>query len=268
MSVIDDYIDEANKAVKSGDSSRIDSLASEIVSAFHSEIPNIAYYRGQQSSFSGSSSLQSSADLRKLIGKLRVLREKRDNNLYGSYGLESFTDSIRQLEDALSNGLEGEEREELYRRIDYIFANTLHAYTSGLCGWMNSPGKTPSDEQTRLRIEKLRYYRDEELRKIRLAELQAGNVYMTQNNSQSQSIDVDIDIRAAFENVDKLPEGSLSDEDKTLLKGMLGDLDTKDDKRHKDKLHKLLNWLSDKGADVFIAAMPYIFEVIKKHMGM
>ena len=55
-------------------------------------------------------------------------------------------------------------------------------------------------------------------------------------------------------------DAHLSDDEKTLLKGMMGDLNTKDKSKRGSKLDKLLSWLAGKGTDVFIAAMPYIVQ--------
>ncbi len=63
-----------------------------------------------------------------------------------------------------------------------------------------------------------------------------------------------------------MPETTLSDDEKTLLKGMMGDLNTKDKSKRGSKLDKLLSWLAGKGTDVFIAAMPYIVQLIKSQL--
>lgn len=44
---------------------------------------------------------------------------------------------------------------------------------------------------------------------------------------------------------------------------MIDDLNTKDKSKRDSKLGKLQSWLADKGTDVFIAAMPYIVQLIK-----
>ena len=261
MSVIDDYIIKANKAIKSKDPVEIDSVAREIVSAFHAEIPNIAYYRGQRISGDGSSSRHSSSDLKKLIGKLRVLRERRDDELYGPLGLSAITNSIRQLEDALASGMDAEALSALYNRIDHLYANTLDAYVDGLCGWGYEDDE-PCDDQTLLRIQKLRHYRDAELRKLRIAESSSANVSVSQETNQTQGTSIVIGITSTFEQIDQLPEETLSEEDRTTLKGMLGDLSTKDDKKRESKAKKLLHWLGDKGIDVAIAVLPYVAKAI------
>ena len=75
-----------------------------------------------------------------------------------------------------------------------------------------------------------------------------------------------VTVETTFEQIDKLPETTLSDDDKTLLKGMIGDLNTKDQSKRDSKLSKLQSWLAGKGTDVFIAAMPYIVQLIKSQL--
>ena len=47
---------------------------------------------------------------------------------------------------------------------------------------------------------------------------------------------------------------------------MIGDLNTKDKSKRDNKLGKLLGWLAGKGTDVFIAAMPYIVQLLKSQL--
>lgn len=261
MSVIDDYIIRAHKAIKSRGQSEIDSVAREIVSAFNAEIPNISHYRGARIYGDGSSSRHTASDLNKLIGKLRVLREKKDNELYGPYGLSAVTDSIRELEDALASDMGVQELRALYNRIDHIYANTIDAYVDGLCGWYSLENE-PSDDQTTLRIQKLRHYRDDEFRKLKIAESKPASFSISQEAKQVQSTSVAIDITVAFERIDKLLDESLSEDDKTVLKGMLADLSTKNEEKRESKIQKLLHWLGDRGIDVAIAVLPYAAKAI------
>ena len=70
----------------------------------------------------------------------------------------------------------------------------------------------------------------------------------------------------AIEHIDNLPDSSLTEDEKTLLKGMMADLQTKDAEKREGKLQKILGWLADKGTDVFIAAMPYIVQAVQSQM--
>lgn len=267
MSIEDEYIEKALKAIRSGDSAKIDTTAREIVGAFSSVIPHLANYRGSRLVGSGPDR-HTQNDLRKLIGKLKVLREERDRNLYGPYGLETICEHINFLEDALASGVEGNELSKAYARIDSIYFDEYDSYSRGLSCDAYSTCK-PCDDQTILRIEKLRHIRDKEMRQLRIAENPKTYVDMRQETTNSNSLEssVIVDIANTISQIDSLPESSLSDNDKTLLKGMVADLAEKDGKKRETKLKKLLGWLSTKGTDVFIVVMPYILKLIESQMG-
>lgn len=262
MNELDNYIRRASETLRGGDNSAIDSLAREIVSAFNAEIPNLSHYRGAR--LADGDNRHTAADLRKLIGKLRVLQDRKDRELYGPYGLETITSHVHLLERATEDGLEGETLKAIYEKIDSIYANRYDSYVDGLSGYCYREYE-PCPQQTELRIEKLKVIRDEEIRKLKIADARAASVSMVQNASASAEANVQVTVETTFEQIDKLPETTLSDDDKTLLKGMIGDLNTKDKSKRDSKLGKLQSWLADKGTDVFIAAMPYIVELIKSH---
>ena len=260
MSELDNYICSASETLHDGDGSAIDALAREIVSAFNAEIPNLSHYRGTR--MTGGDNRHTAADLQKLIGKLRVLRDGQDQALYGPYGLETITSHIHLLERATEDGIEGGDLRAVYEKIDSMYANRYDFYIDGLSGYGCREYELCS-QQTEIRIEKLKVIRDEEFRKLKIAEARATSASMVLNASASAAANVQVTVEATFEQIDKLPETTLSDDDKTLLKGMIGDLNTKDKSKRDSKLGKLQSWLADKGTDVFIAAMPYVVQLIK-----
>lgn len=262
MSATDDYLMRIGKALAKNEASEISDLVLELFVFLNDGVTSISQsQRNQIDTFSNG--------LEQMRAKLLARQEAQDKETYGLYGLAAITDSIHQLECALGSGLSDDELEKLYDRIDYIYANTLNMYTDGLCGWLYNDDK-PSDEQTRLRIEKLRFYRDEEYRKLKLAEAQKTSVNVAQatNNANTLETNIAIDIANTIEQIDALPESSLGEADKILLKGMIADLTDKNTSKRESKLQKLMNWLSNKGTDVFIAAMPYIVEIICNQMGL
>lgn len=260
MSATDDYLMRIGKALADDDATEISNLVLELYMFLNDGVTSITRFQRNQID-------TSSSGLRQMRAKLLSRREAQDSNVYGRYGLSAFTDSIHQLEDALGSGWSDDDLKKLYDRIDHLYANTLHMYVDGLCGWQYNDDK-PSDEQTHLRIEKLRYYRDEEFRKLKLAEAQKASLSMMQSTQATLQANITVDISTTVEQIDALPETSLSDDDKTLLKGMIADLTDKDKQKRETKLQKLMGWLSDKGTDVFIAAMPYIVQIIKTQMGV
>lgn len=257
MTAVDDYIKRISTTLAGGDTSATNLLSKEIVSAFHATIPNISHYRG-----SNPTGLHTADNLKQLRGMLIVLRDQEDNKLYGSYGLSTVTDAIRELETSMIDEWPSDAVEALYDKLDNTFANSVEAYTVGLCGYYSD--MNPCDAQTELRISKLKEYRDQEVRKQRVAEAQSTSVSM--NQEMSNNIAVELNILQVTERVDALSPEVLDDEEKNILQGMLASLaqSVKSDKGEAEsKLQKLLKWLADKGVDVAIAVLPYIAQVIQ-----
>lgn len=268
MTIIDDYLKKANQALQSGNAQQIDTIAKEIVSVFYSEIPNIAHYRGTRIS-SEQSNKHSANDLSKLVGILRVLQENKDKELYGQYGLESVTDSIRELENALYEQYSNEQLDELFHRVDYVYANKVPVYTQGLCGWSWSVEKTPCREQAMLRIQKLRNYRDEQMREMRIATSGGQNITMSQSQ-ETTAIATSLAIAGlveVYERIDEIPDEKLSEEEKNQFKVLLTNLEQTVTKNKKDKYNiakKALGFIADKGLDAFIAAAPYLWNLLQR----
>lgn len=271
MTMIDEYITKGNRVINNGDEAAIDSVAREIISVFSTEIPNLAHYRGARISADASNSEKHTAsDLKKLIGKLRVLQEKKDETLYANLGLASLTDSIRMLENAVAENQNEEQLDKLFKLIDPIYANRYKFYVIDLCGYNYSDEK-PSITQAELRIRKLRDFRDQELRDLRLAEAKAASIELNQNqqaNATATAISVaTTNLFETYEAIDAISGDELSDEDKEKLKGLLASFGQsaskgKDDK--KGKLTKVLEFIADKGTDVFIAAAPYLWGALQQ----
>ena len=264
MAVLDEYILRAARLLRSDSSENADDLCREIIDVFKLDYTNPESFRFINSS---SSFRYSSSDLRTIVQMLRLERENQDEERYSSKCCHAMTEHIRRLEQALEEGLQGEPLKAVYDSVDYVYANAkgYDSYTDGLASYGFSRNDF-NDEQTQLRVDKLKHFRDEELRKLKIAEAQAASVSMVQNASASAAANVQVTVETTFEQIDKLPETTLSDDDKTLLKGMIGDLNTKDQSKRDSKLSKLQSWLADKGTDVFIAAMPYIVQLIKSQL--
>ena len=86
-------------------------------------------------------------------------------------------------------------------------------------------------------------------------------ISLTQVQNQATIVHVDFDL--TISTIEKLPETSLSQEDKEILLGKLTSLKGCPDKKTKwDKCKGILKWLADKGVDVAIAVLPYIINVL------
>lgn len=263
MAVLDEYILRAARLLSGAADEDVDALCREIMQVFDLDCTNpeaLKYI------YSSSSFRYSKSDLGMILQKLRLKREDSDDKAFGAAFCATITQHIRRLEQALEEGVKDDELKAVYDSIDYVYANArgYGSYTDGLASYSygSSNRNDFNDEQTQLRIDKLKHFRDEELRKLKIAEAQGASVSLT----ASATSNVQVTLEATFEQIDKLPETTLSDDEKTLLKGMIGDLNTKDKSKRGSKLDKLLSWLAGKGTDVFIAAMPYIVQLIKSQL--
>ena len=271
MSTLDDYISRAARMLRrdaTGLQTResVDQLCREIQNVFET-----GYIPAEMYSTLNSSQpfFYSEIDLTRILSILRDKRDELDRQLYGEYGLATVTEHIRLLERAADDGIDSDDLVTLYKRVDSIYANhpDSHSYIDGLSGYFGD--YRPCDEQTILRIEKLKLFRDEQIRRLKATESQSTSFNMVQSSNQNTSAsmtnNVQISIETTFQQIDDIPDETLSDEEKTMLKGMIGDLNTNDKAKRDGKLSKLLTWLGTRGVDVFIAAMPYIVQLIQSH---
>ena len=103
------------------------------MSVFNAEIPNLSHYRGAR--ITGGDNRHAATDLRKLVGKLRVLRDRKDQELYGPYGWEKMTSYVHLLERAREDGVGDEDLRAVYEKIDSIYVNHYDFYVDGLSGY-------------------------------------------------------------------------------------------------------------------------------------
>lgn len=87
-------------------------------------------------------------------------------------------------------------------------------------------------------------------------------ISLTQVQNQTTNIQIDFDITVSA--VEKIPDSSLSQEDKDALLGKLASLKGCSDKKTRwDKCKGILKWLADKSADAAIAVLPYLVSILK-----
>lgn len=259
MAVLDEYIMRAARLLRDDADESVDALCREIMDVFDLDYINPKLIACINSS---DPFLYSNADLKIILQKLRLKRDEQDETLFGSACCSTITQHIRRLEQALEEGRQGNEAKAVYDSVDYVYANAkgYESYTDGLVGY-GASGVDFSEEQTCLRIDKLKHFRDEEMRNTRAAEAQGATYNLSANSIAAATSAVEISLEIINERIDEIAEDDLTDEEKTLFKGLLADLSTKDDWKRKEKLQKLIHWLGDKGPDIFIAALPYIAKV-------
>lgn len=258
MAVLDEYILRAARLLSDAADEDVDALCREIMQVFDLDYtnPEALKYINSSSSFRYSKS-----DLGMILQKLRLKREDSDDKAFGAAFCATITQHIRRLEQALEEGVK-DELKAVYDSIDHVYANEqgYESYVDGLVAY-GAIGTDLSEEQTRLRIDKLKHFRDEKMMSVRIAEAKGATYNLSANSTAAASSTVEISLEIINERIDEIADDDLADEDKTQLKGLLADLSTKNDHKRKEKLQKLIHWLGDKGPDIFIAVLPYIAKV-------
>lgn len=259
MAVLDEYILQAARLLSGDADEDVDALCREIMQVFDLDYTNPEAFAYINSS---SSFRYSKSDLGTILQKLRLKREDSDDKAFGAAFCATITQHIRRLEQALEGGVKGDELKAVYDSIDYVYANEqgYESYTDGLVSYGFS-GTDLSEEQTRLRIDKLKHFRDEKMMSVRIAEAQGATYNLSANSAAASSSTVEISLEIINERIDEIVDDDLTDEEKTQLKGLLADLSTKNAQKRKEKLKNLIHWLGDKGPDIFIAVLPYIAKV-------
>lgn len=259
MAILDEYILRAARLLSGTADEDVDALCREIMQVFDLDYtnPEALKYINSSSSFRYSKS-----DLGMILQKLRLRREDSDDKAFGAAFCATITQHIRRLEQALEEGVKDDELKAVYASIDHVYANEqgYESYTDGLVVY-GAIGTDLSEEQTRLRIDKLKHFRDEKMMSARIAEAQGATYNLSANSTAVASSTVEISLEIINERIDEITDDDLTDEDKTQLKGLLAELSTKNGQKRKEKLKNLIHWLGDKGPDIFIAVLPYIAKV-------
>ena len=259
MAILDEYILRAARLLSGTADEDVDALCREIMQVFDLDYtnPEALKYINSSSSFRYSKS-----DLGMILQKLRLRREDSDDKAFVAAFCATITQHIRRLEQALEEGVKDDELKAVYASIDHVYANEqgYESYTDGLVVY-DAIGTDLSEEQTRLRIDKLKHFRDEKMMSVRIAEAQGATYNLSANSTAVASSTVEISLEIINKRIDEITDDDLTDEDKTQLKGLLAELSTKNGQKRKEKLKNLIHWLGDKGPDIFIAVLPYIAKV-------
>lgn len=254
---VDSYIERCSEVINRGDNLESDELAKEVIVAFTPSIPHISSYRGMTMSSHGPHTIN---DLVKLRGKLRVYRDEQDLAQYGSTGCATLTADIHELQKTLEEWTSINEVDEIFELIDDARANEIKDYVVGLSGYCGEELREQNVKlQIKKRIRKLEAYRDQQLYPQSSA---APSVNVIQNTNNAVSISVVLS--QTIDNINNLPDKSLSTQEKTELKKMLNELSGANRKEVSKKSSRILAWLSDKGVDVVLATLPYIVQLLQQ----
>jgi hypothetical protein len=91
-----------------------------------------------------------------------------------------------------------------------------------------------------------------------------GGVTVSQHVNQDVNATVVVTLDQTINNIQKIPEAILSEEEKETLLGKITAISAeKDSKKRWEKVSSALKWIADKGIQVGIAALPYIAKALE-----
>lgn len=168
---------------------------------------------------------------------------------------DSFNNSTKEI------------RYQFVVKIVGIYSDEIKNITEGLAAYAYG------SEDYALDIEKIKAklinYKDnleleEQRRKdeLELARLKQGNINLSANATNSNNININITLEQAIENINQIPDDVMTKDEKDDLEDKLSGIDAavKSGKKEKakEKIGAVLKFLLDKGADAFIAMLPYL----------
>lgn len=197
--------------------------------------------------------------------------------------IEFIDNYIKKCEDILTNGNK-EQKAEIFNQIISTFSSEIENIKLGFFLESTFRGNdhsvSTSIDQDLLTLEKkiillkLNLLEEEKMKEyeLKLANINSVNIsynspLSTVTNTNTNTNNVSVDIKIITEQIDQLPTDLLTDEEKNQLNDDLYSLErekiTEDKNKIWQKTKPILKFISEKGADVAIAAMPYIINSLK-----
>ena len=269
MTQADNYIARIDEALCAYDDRSAGDLVKEIVAVFPGADPKIKSgldrYKGKAIAPGQVIRYDNIGDLKKLRGKLLVLIEAERMNLEGDpfrLALASVDEDIDECKRLISCGND-DDRRRCVDRMVRVYEVDIKNFAVGLSGYGSGSEDEDLFGDLELILGHLKHYRA----KIALESV-SGN--MNTVNVQTSAVNHNtvtnmVTITQVAEQVQSIPENVLDDDLKKELKCLLLDLEALKNKPKKEaesRVQKVLAWMSDKGVDVAIAALPYIASFI------
>ena len=268
--VVDEYIVRIDATLAAGNRLMMGKLVEETVSVFANSDSNIKIgldrYKARAMSLSSEPIFDDKGDLEKLRGKLVCLKESQRRDLEANparLALSAVDENLDECEHLLLSGQE-EEVQPFVDRIVQVYGGEIKNISVGLRGYgFESETSTFRDDLLYIR-DHLKHYRAKVASGFAKSASRTANIQS--NAVNHNSVENVLTITQAAEQVQAIPCNVLDDELKKELELLLLDLDMSKGKSKQDaegKLGKVLGWLTDKGVDVALAALPYVLNVLQ-----
>lgn len=171
-----------------------------------------------------------------------------------------------------------EEVEQLVNEICSVFINEIHSIYTGLLYIEHGTG-TPNDDLKVLRSKLMNYKvnlsaekekLEQELEVLKLKQsvikLENNNTNANNNTNEVKSslqANMNVELINVLNSINDIPESTLSDLDKLEIINLVSSMEvSQDTETKKEKIIKLIKYIADKGFEVGIALIPYIYKVM------
>lgn len=267
MSQIDSYIKRCEGVLDGSSGESPGTLVEEIVSVFAGRDEKIRHgldrYRGRISVGDSVPRYDDLGDVRKLLGKLQLLREDERAALLKSDAPTAYLDSlIGSCDSAMLASASLSERKALLKEICYgAYCQKNPWFATGLEFFNVSPD---SDDYTddlakadlALARGKLLSIREEILTDV--ARSKQGPTAVAVSSATSS---VNVTIAQVLRDIDSVDESEASPAEKEEIKGLLNDVEDSKMPSKKEKAVKaVLDWLSKHSMDLVTLVLPYIMK--------
>lgn len=164
------------------------------------------------------------------------------------------------------------EQDDFIRRMEGTYASKIKGFYTGLDSYADDQKEIDDaiyDNLEKIK-EKLINYRDNlELEEHRhqieneIERQPKQTIEVLANAKNANHIKVQVSVHQVLETIANLPESVISEEDKEELEDKLAGIEVslENKEKVKRKIWRLLRFLADKGADAFIAVLPYLGKI-------
>lgn len=269
MAQTDIYIAKIDAMMSAYDNREAGLLVKEIVAVFSGVDSHIKLgldrYRTRVISPGMPVNYDNKGDLVKLKGKLLVLKEAERKELAADpfrLALASVDEDIDECKRLIRGGSDDDRRRYIDRMVR-VYEVDIKNFAVGLSGYGFGSEEEDLIGDLELILDHLRHYRTKTALESVSGNMNTVNVQTSAVNQNS--VTNVLTITQVAEQVQSIPESVLDDDLKMELKCLLLDLEAVKNKPKKEaegRVQKVLAWMSDKGVDVAIAALPYIASFI------
>lgn len=265
MAIIDEYIERIDRCLSTQGDKDAGELVDETVAAFIGPDPDIKKgldrYEPRAMALGSTPNYDDEDDLRKLRGKLSVLREKTMSEATPDPASLALGTVDTHLAECRKLAVSGDEKSScaFVDNMIRIYQSDIENIAVGISGYGYTSESNPVEDDLK-RIEgHLLHYRAKLA--ADLAKTPANSLNVQANSMSLSSVENTVTLSQTAKAIQSIPSSALDNELKNELKALLFDLESSkgcSKKEAEGRLGKMLSWLSDKGIDVAIATLPYV----------